>query len=84
MKVKEAIAIIEDDGWYLVRTRGSHRQYKHPLKYGLVTIAGKLSDDLASGTANSILKQAQLKNQQPSEAELKSELTDKNNLEELN
>lgn len=84
MKVKEAIAIIENDGWYLVRTRGSHRQYKHPLKSGLVTIAGKLSDDLASGTANSILKQAQLKNQQPSEADLKSKLTDENNLEELN
>ncbi len=83
MKVKAAIAIIENDGWYLVRTRGSHRQYKHPLKSGLVTVAGKLSNDLASGTANSILKQAQLKNQQTSEIDPKSALTDENNLEEL-
>ncbi|MBF2055666.1 MAG: type II toxin-antitoxin system HicA family toxin [Cyanobacterium sp. T60_A2020_053] len=61
MKVKEIIKIIEKDGWYLVRTKGSHRQYKHGEKKGLVTIAGKLSDDLASGTANSIFKQAQMK-----------------------
>ncbi|NCO73777.1 MAG: addiction module toxin, HicA family [Cyanobacteria bacterium] len=61
MKVKEIIKIIEKDGWYLVRMRGSHRQYKHYLKKGLVTISGKLSDDLAQGTTNSILKQAQLK-----------------------
>ena len=60
MKVKEIIKIIEQDGWYLVRTRGSHRQYKHDLKKGLVTVPGKLSDDLAIGTKNSILKQAQL------------------------
>jgi predicted RNA binding protein YcfA (HicA-like mRNA interferase family) len=47
--------------WYLDRTRGSHRQYKHSTKRGLVTIAGKPSDDLAPGTLNSILKQAGLK-----------------------
>jgi predicted RNA binding protein YcfA (HicA-like mRNA interferase family) len=63
MKVREAIALIERDGWYLVATRGSHRQYKHPTKPGRVTIAGHLSDDLASGTRNSILKQAGLKEQ---------------------
>ncbi len=50
-------------GWYLARTRGSHRQFKHPTKSGLVTIAGKPSDDLAPGTLNSILKQAHLKEQ---------------------
>lgn len=61
MKVKEIIKIIEKDDWYLVRTKGSHRQYKHNVKRGLVTIPGKLSDDLAIGTENSILKQAQLK-----------------------
>ncbi|MCJ7598066.1 MAG: type II toxin-antitoxin system HicA family toxin [Methyloceanibacter sp.] len=61
MKVREAIRQIEDDGWYLVATRGSHRQYKHPVKPGRVTVAGKPSDDLASGTWNSILKQAGLK-----------------------
>ena len=61
MKVGEAIRMIEDDGWYLVATRGSHRQFKHPHKRGLVTIAGHPSDDLAPGTKNSILKQAGLK-----------------------
>jgi predicted RNA binding protein YcfA (HicA-like mRNA interferase family) len=61
MKVREAIKIIEADGWGLVAIRGSHRQYKHPQKPGRVTIPGKGSDDLAPGTLNSILKQAQLK-----------------------
>jgi predicted RNA binding protein YcfA (HicA-like mRNA interferase family) len=62
MKVKEIIKIIEDDGWYLVRQKGSHRQYKHKSKSGIVTIAvHKMSDDLAQGTLQSILKQAQIK-----------------------
>jgi predicted RNA binding protein YcfA (HicA-like mRNA interferase family) len=61
MKVREAIRLIEGDGWYLVETRGSHRQYKHPTKAGRVTVAGKPSDDLAPGTLNSILKQSGLK-----------------------
>jgi predicted RNA binding protein YcfA (HicA-like mRNA interferase family) len=46
---------------YLDRTRGSHRQFKHPHKRGLVTVAGKPNDDLAPGTKNSILKQSGLK-----------------------
>jgi predicted RNA binding protein YcfA (HicA-like mRNA interferase family) len=49
------------DGWYIAATRGSHRQFKHPVKNGRVTVPGKPSDDLAPGTLNSILKQAQLK-----------------------
>jgi predicted RNA binding protein YcfA (HicA-like mRNA interferase family) len=61
VKVYEIIRRIESDGWYLVVTRGSHRQYRHALKAGRVTIAGKPSDDLAPGTLNSILKQAKLK-----------------------
>ena len=64
MKVREIIRQIEADGWYLVATRGSHRQYKHPSKSGRVTVAGKRSDDLAPGTLNSILKQAGLKEKQ--------------------
>jgi predicted RNA binding protein YcfA (HicA-like mRNA interferase family) len=61
MKFKEVIDIVEDDGWYLARQKGSHRQYKHPEKKGLVTIAvHKLSDDIAIGTLKSILKQAQI------------------------
>jgi predicted RNA binding protein YcfA (HicA-like mRNA interferase family) len=61
MKVREIIKIIEQDGWFLVRTKGSHRQYKHFFKRGLVTIAGKLGDEVAHGTLNSIFKQAELK-----------------------
>lgn len=60
-KVREVIRRLEREGWVLARTRGSHRQYRHPDKPGLVTIAGRLNDDLAPGTHNSILKQAGLK-----------------------
>jgi predicted RNA binding protein YcfA (HicA-like mRNA interferase family) len=63
MKVRDVIRLIEQDDWFLVATRGSHRQYKHPTKPGRVTVAGKPSDDLAPGTLNSVLKQAQLKGQ---------------------
>ena len=61
VKVRDIIRLIEDDDWFLVATRGSHRQYKHALKPGRVTIAGKPSDDMAPGTLNSVLKQAGLK-----------------------
>jgi len=60
-KVREAIRIIEEDGWFQVKTRGSHRQFKHRSKTGRVTIAGKPSDDLAPKTFESILRQAGLK-----------------------
>ncbi|MFA7243115.1 MAG: type II toxin-antitoxin system HicA family toxin [Sulfuricellaceae bacterium] len=61
MKISDILTIIQADGWFLVTTRGSHRQFKHPVKSGRVTVAGKFSDDLAPGTLNSILKQAGLK-----------------------
>ncbi len=61
MKIRDVIKLIEEDGWYLVRTKGSHRQYMHSSKPGVVTIAGHPGDDLAPGTLNSILKQAQVK-----------------------
>jgi len=60
MKVRDIIRLIEEDGWYLVATKGSHRQYKHPEKMGRVTIAGHPSQDLAKGTQASIFKQAQI------------------------
>jgi predicted RNA binding protein YcfA (HicA-like mRNA interferase family) len=59
--VREVIRLLEEDGWYLAAQRGSHRQYKHPVKAGRVTVAGNVKDDLAPGTLNSILKQAGLK-----------------------
>jgi predicted RNA binding protein YcfA (HicA-like mRNA interferase family) len=61
MKVKELIALVEADGWLLVRGKGSHRQYHHPTKPATVTIAGKLSIDIPPGTLNSALRQAGLK-----------------------
>ena len=61
MKIRDVIKLIEEDGWYLVVTKGSHRQYKHLKKPGRVTIAGHPGDELAPGTLNSVLKQAQLK-----------------------
>ena len=61
MKVRDVIKMVKNDGWHLVATKGSHRQYKHPAKPGRVTIAGHPGHDLAPGTLNSVLKQAQLK-----------------------
>jgi len=61
VKIRLVLRMLADDGWLLVATRGSHRQFEHPVKTGRVTVAGKDSDDLAPGTLNSILKQAKLK-----------------------
>lgn len=61
VKISFVLRMLADDGWVLVATRGSHRQFEHPQKPGRVTVAGKDSDDLAPGTFNSILKQARLK-----------------------
>jgi predicted RNA binding protein YcfA (HicA-like mRNA interferase family) len=61
LTVREIIRQIEAAGWQHVATKGSHRQYKHQTRPGRVTVAGKLSDEVAPGTLNSILKQAGLK-----------------------
>jgi predicted RNA binding protein YcfA (HicA-like mRNA interferase family) len=61
VKVKEVIKLLENEGWYMARTKGSHRQFKHHHKPGTVTVAGKESLDIPRGTLNSILKQAGLK-----------------------
>ena len=61
MKVREVLKILEEDGWYLARTRGSHRQYHHPTKSGTVTVAGKSGVEVPKGTLNAILKQSGLK-----------------------
>jgi predicted RNA binding protein YcfA (HicA-like mRNA interferase family) len=65
MKVREVIALVEADGWYLVRTRGDHRQYKHPTKPGRVTVSGHRNDDIHPKTLNSILTQARLRGRNP-------------------
>ena len=61
MKVKELIATLEADGWFQVRTKGSHRQFHHRTKPGTVTVSGKLNVDVPPGTLASALKQAGLK-----------------------
>lgn len=61
MKVREVVKLLERDGWRLARTKGSHRQFKHPVKKGVVTVAGSPSTEIPRGTLNSILKQAGLK-----------------------
>ncbi len=61
MKIRDIIKQIEEDGWFLIVVRGSHRQYKHAVKPGRVTIAGHPGDDVAHGTLNSILKQSGLR-----------------------
>lgn len=60
-KVRDIIKWLEEAGWYHVVTKGSHRQFKHPSKPGRVTLSGHPGHDLAPGTLNSILKQAQIK-----------------------
>lgn len=64
MKVKEVLKILEADGWYCDRTRGSYRIFKHPNKSGIVVLAGKPSKDLDEGTSKSIFSQAQLEDKQ--------------------
>jgi predicted RNA binding protein YcfA (HicA-like mRNA interferase family) len=62
MKYKEILKKIEEDGWYQVRQKGSHRSYKHKSKPGIITIAfHRLSDEIPKGTLNSILKQGGFK-----------------------
>jgi predicted RNA binding protein YcfA (HicA-like mRNA interferase family) len=61
MKVRDVIKLLEERGWYLARTKGSHRQFKNPNRPGTVTVSGKPSIDVPPGTLNSIMKQAGLK-----------------------
>jgi predicted RNA binding protein YcfA (HicA-like mRNA interferase family) len=61
MKVKDLIALLEADGWFLARTKGSHRQFHHPTKRGTVTVSGKPSVEVPPGTLSSALRQAGLK-----------------------
>jgi predicted RNA binding protein YcfA (HicA-like mRNA interferase family) len=61
VKVQELLKLLESDGWHLVRTKGSHRQFHHSTKKGTVTVAGKPSIEVPPGTLNNVLKQAGLK-----------------------
>ena len=61
MKVREIVKLLQEDGWYLIRIRGSHQQFKHPKKPGKVTVPGNGNQDLHPGTLASTLRQSQLK-----------------------
>jgi predicted RNA binding protein YcfA (HicA-like mRNA interferase family) len=61
MKIRDVIKTIQSDGWIHVKTKGSHRQYKHPAKPGRVTIPGHPGDDVNLDTLKSILTQAGLR-----------------------
>ena len=52
---------LQGEGWVLVSTEGSHRQFKHPSKPGRVTVSGSLGDDMPKGTLASVRRQAGLK-----------------------
>jgi predicted RNA binding protein YcfA (HicA-like mRNA interferase family) len=60
MKVRDVIRMLEQDGWILIRTRGSHHHYRHATKPGTVTVPGHPADDLHPKTLLSILKQSGL------------------------
>ena len=60
MKVREIIKLIEADGWYRIKSKGGHRQFKHSVKAGRVTVPGQMNADLDKKTEKSILKQAGL------------------------
>jgi predicted RNA binding protein YcfA (HicA-like mRNA interferase family) len=65
MKISEIVRLLEQDGWVLKRTTGSHQHFIHPTKPGLVTVAGKPSATLKPKTESSILKQAGLRKERP-------------------
>ncbi len=64
MKVRNILKLLAEDGWKVVRTRGSHQQMKHPVKKGTVTVAGKPGLEIPAGTLKSILKQAKLEDRE--------------------
>ena len=61
MKVRDLIRLLEANGWFLSRTRGSHRQFSHPDRSGVLTVSGNLGRDVPPGTASAVLKAAGLK-----------------------
>jgi len=62
MKVREIIKLLKADGWLQIKSKGgSHRQFKHEVKSGKVTVSGKPNDEIHPKTLNNILLQAGLK-----------------------
>ena len=64
MKIRELLRQLQRDGWQEVRRRGSHRVMRHPVKHGIVVVAGNLNADMKAGTLGQVLKQAGLKDRE--------------------
>jgi predicted RNA binding protein YcfA (HicA-like mRNA interferase family) len=62
-KVRDIIRLLRSEGWYEVKSRGGHRQFKHPERPGRVTVSGQLSDDMPPGTWKNVRRQAGLKDE---------------------
>ena len=61
MKVRDVIRLLEQNGWVEMRSKGSHRHFKHPKEAAVITVPGNQGKELATGTLNAILKKAGLK-----------------------
>lgn len=61
MRISDLLKLLKDDGWVILRTKGSHRQLKHSTKKAVITVSGKLSDELKKGTLGNVLRKAGLK-----------------------
>jgi predicted RNA binding protein YcfA (HicA-like mRNA interferase family) len=61
MKVREVIRELQQNGWVEMRSKGSHRHFKHLSKPFVITVPGNDGKELAPGTLNAILKKAGLK-----------------------
>jgi predicted RNA binding protein YcfA (HicA-like mRNA interferase family) len=58
LKVSEVLRHLRDDGWFRVKAKGGHRQFRHPTRPGRVTVSGKPSHTIPTGTLKSIFRQA--------------------------
>jgi len=64
VKVRQLLRRLRDDGWFVDRTRGDHRQLRHPTKPGTVTVSGHLRDDVHPKTLKTVLRQAGLEDEE--------------------
>lgn len=54
MNAKEAVKLVQKDGWVFERQTGSHKIFKHPIKKGTVVIPDHGKEDIRTGTLKSI------------------------------
>jgi predicted RNA binding protein YcfA (HicA-like mRNA interferase family) len=61
LNVRDMLRRLFEDGWVIVRQRGSHRQLRHLRKSGTLTVAGHPADTIPRGTYRQILRKAGLR-----------------------